>query len=149
MINSNTYSDVYEILSYMDKSIVMKIPIEILENIKEKRNKKYVSNIDPYDLFNPKNVNGQTIEVLSCLDINFWMDNEKKKRLEEKYNKMELEYQNALIEKYNPDDIFKNRNRIIQEKIQQSEETRMTVVQEKKWYKKIFNLIKNLFHSNK
>ena len=65
------------------------------------------------------------------------------------YNKMELEYQNALIEKYNPDDIFKNRNRIIQEKIQQSEETRMTVVQEKKWYKKIFNLIKNLFHSNK
>ena len=39
MINSNTYSEVYEILSYMDKSIVMKIPIEILENIKEKRNK--------------------------------------------------------------------------------------------------------------
>lgn len=149
MINSNTYSEVYEILSYMDKSIVMKIPIEILENIKEKRNKKYVSNIDPYDLFNPQNVNGQTIEVLSCLDINFWMDHEKKKRLKEKYNKMELEYQNALIEKYNPDDIFKNRNRIIQEKIQQSEETRMTVVQEKKWYKKIFNLIKNLFHSNK
>lgn len=36
MIESDTYSEVYEILSYMDKSTVMKIPSEILEKSKKK-----------------------------------------------------------------------------------------------------------------
>ena len=44
MINADTYSEVYEILSYMNKSIVMKVPVEILGVIKENRNLDYVSN---------------------------------------------------------------------------------------------------------
>ena len=37
MITPNTYAEVYEILSYTDKMLVMKIPVEILEKIKNKR----------------------------------------------------------------------------------------------------------------
>lgn len=37
MISSSTYKEIYEILSYMDKLTVMKIPIEILQNIKVKK----------------------------------------------------------------------------------------------------------------
>ena len=42
MINADTYSEVYEILSYMNKSIVMKVPFEILQVIKENRNLKKI-----------------------------------------------------------------------------------------------------------
>ena len=53
-----------------------------------------------------------------------------------------------IREKYNPEDIFKNRNRVVPQEEQSAEETRMTIVQEEKWYQKIFNLIKGLFHRN-
>ena len=45
MISSQTYSEVYEILKYMNKEVVMKIPIEILEKIKNKRDLNYKSKI--------------------------------------------------------------------------------------------------------
>lgn len=102
MISSDTYAEVYEILSYMDKFTVMKIPVEILENIRNNRNKNYISNIDPNNLFNMKNINKQTIEVLACLDINYWMNEEKKKTLKKKY----IEKQNSL--KFNSN-VFENK----------------------------------------
>ena len=37
MINGNVYKEVYELLSYMDKVTVMKIPIELLNKIKENK----------------------------------------------------------------------------------------------------------------
>ena len=37
MITSKIYKELYEILSYMDKVTVMKIPIEILQTIKNKK----------------------------------------------------------------------------------------------------------------
>ena len=87
MIDPNIYSEVYEILSYMDKKTVMKIPVEILEIIKNKRNLEYVSRINPQDIFNPNNVNEKTLEFLACLDVNYWMDINKKNNLELKYRK--------------------------------------------------------------
>ena len=85
MINQNVYSEVYEILSYMDKSVVMKIPIDILEKIKEKRNKDYISRIDKNDIFNKNNVDKKTIEVLAWLDVNYWIDQDKKNKLQQCY----------------------------------------------------------------
>ena len=35
MINSAVYAEVFEILKYMDKTDVMKIPVEILTKIKD------------------------------------------------------------------------------------------------------------------
>lgn len=54
MISAEDYEEIYEILSCMDKMVVMKIPIEILNIINVKRNKEYVSKIDKNDLFNLK-----------------------------------------------------------------------------------------------
>lgn len=81
MINADTYSEVYEILSYMNKSIVMKIPVEILELIKENRNLNYVSKIDKQDLFNLNNLSKDAINVLAWIDVNYWMNKEKKEKI--------------------------------------------------------------------
>ena len=64
MISSNTYKELYEILSYMDKKTVMKIPLDILQNIKKYKNNYYKTKIDKKDIFNEKNVNRETIDLL-------------------------------------------------------------------------------------
>ena len=81
MINADTYSEVYEILSCMDKSIVMKVPFEVLLVIKENRNMDYTSKINKDDLFNLNNISKDTINVLAWLDVNYWISNEKKENL--------------------------------------------------------------------
>jgi hypothetical protein len=81
MISPEVYSEVYEILKYMNKEVVMKVPIEILDNIKNKRNLRYKSPIDTEDIFNPNNVLPGTIEVLNWIDFNFWMAEVKRENL--------------------------------------------------------------------
>lgn len=111
MISSQAYSEVYEILKYMNKEVVMKIPIEILDKIKNKRDLNYKSKIDKEDIFNPDNVLPKTIELLNWIDVNFWMSEDKKEKLQKKVRKQELEENKLKEKKYNPDDIFKNVNK--------------------------------------
>lgn len=72
MITSKTYKELYEILSYMDKVTVMKIPIEILQTIKKKKDNKYITKIDKEDIFNEKNVNRETIDLLCYFYKHYW-----------------------------------------------------------------------------
>lgn len=72
MISSNTYKELYEILSYMDKVTVMKIPLEILQNIKKYKNNCYKTKIDKKDIFNEKNVNKETIDLLCYFYKHYW-----------------------------------------------------------------------------
>ncbi len=72
MISSNTYKEVYEILSYMNKITVMKIPTEILQTIKKKKNNNYITKIDKRDIFNENNVNRETIDLLCYFYKHYW-----------------------------------------------------------------------------
>ena len=72
MITSKTYKEVYEILSYMDKVTVMKIPMDILQTIKKKKDNEYITKIDKKDIFNEKNVNRETIDLLCYFYKYYW-----------------------------------------------------------------------------
>lgn len=72
MISAKTYKELYEILSYMDKVTVMKIPISILQTIKDKKDNRYITKIDKNDLFNEHNVNRETIDILCYLYKHYW-----------------------------------------------------------------------------
>ena len=144
------FEEIFEIFNLMPKELLNKIPTKFYEMIKEERDTGYSPNIqEPLEKQKLKN---ETIIILGLIYRDFLCSPEEKKRLQEKDAKELKEVEKALEEeireKYNPDDIFKNRNRIIPKETQKSEETRMTVVQEEKWYQKIFNLIKGLFHRN-
>lgn len=146
MIDSNVYSEVYEILSYMDKATVMKIPIEILETIKNKRNTEYVSKINPQDIFNQNNVDEKTIEILACLDVNFWMDREKKKNLELKYLKNIQREEIEKKEKYGNFELFdKKHEPNLQDRTAEQSKVTSLVKCEDSLFTKIYNKIKNIF----
>ena len=101
MINdADMYAEAFEMLSYMEKRDVMKIPIEILELIKSKKNNSYISRINKLDLYNRDNVDSRTISLLTGLKIKYFSDPEERKmilsncekRYKEKYKTSNNDY---------------------------------------------------------
>ena len=135
MISADTYSEVYEILSYMNKSIVMKVPFEILEVIKENRNLNYISKIDKEDLFNLNNISKDTVNILAWLDVNYWIDNEKKEKIKLSFQKDFVKNNIEVISSF--EKIEKGNNKIITDKVQ------LRVYKDTIFYK-IINKIKKL-----
>ena len=107
MITENVYSEVYEILSYMDKISVMKITMEILNTIKENRNKKYISKINKKDIFNRNNVLPETIKYMAWIDVNYWETKEEKERLKKLHIKKIAQEEKEKSEKYRNIEYFK------------------------------------------
>lgn len=142
------FSEVNEIIKIMPDELVDKIPSKFKQMIEEESDKTYTSNIqEPLEKCKLKN---ETIIILGLIYRDFLCSLDEKIKLQEKDARELQKVQNAIEqeirEKYNPDDIFKNKREIKGE--QQTEEKRLTVVQEEKWYKKIFNIIKGLFKRN-
>lgn len=101
-------SEIFEILSYMDKQQVMKIPVSLLENFKNNRQKDYISRIDKNDIYNKNNISKRALRILAYLNVNYWVDENKKAELVEQYRKNDIKNMEKLKEEY-PIDIFENR----------------------------------------
>lgn len=142
------FTEVNEIIKLMPNELVNKIPSKFREMIEEDRDKEYNPNIqEPLEKQKLKN---ETIIILGLIYRDFLCSEEERKKLQEKDARELQEVQQKLEEeirqKYNPDDIFKNKNKIEEQRTQQ--ENGLIVVQEEKWYRKIFNIIKKLFKKN-
>lgn len=146
MISANTYEELYEILSFMDKQSVMKIPINILNTINEQRNPKYQTRIDKNDIFNENNVSKETIDLLCYLDYHYWMDDSKKAEVDRIRKQKFQEDDDKKREQYNPNDIFK---KVEKEELVEN----MTSTSLKEYKESIFerfrNFIFKLLHINK
>lgn len=143
------FAEVNEIIRLMPLELVKKIPSKFREMIAEEKDNNYISDIkEPIEKCKLKN---ETIIILGLIYRDFLCSPDERKKLQEKDARELQEVQKAIEEeireKYNPDDIFKNKREIKTE--EQVEEKSLTVVQEEKWYQKIFNLIKGLFGRNK
>lgn len=139
------FSEVNEIIKMMPDELVNKIPNKFKEILEEERAKEYNPNIqEPLEKQRLKN---ETIIILGLIYRDFLCSPDEKIKLQEKDARELKEVQKALEEelreKYNPDDIFKSKREVKNEI--HLEEKSLTVVKEEKWYKRIFNLIKNLF----
>lgn len=139
------FAEVNEVIKLMPDELVNKIPSKFREMIEEERDKKYFPNIkEPLEKQKLKN---ETIIILGLIYRDFLCSEEERKKLQEKDAKELQEMQQKLEEeirqKYNPDNIFENRNKI--EEQREKEENSLIIIQEEKWYRKIFNIIKKLF----
>ena len=71
---------------------------------------------------------------------------EERRRLQEIDAKELQDAQKELEEKYDIDNIFKSRKDNAREQLENAEEKALIVVEEKKWYTKLFELIKKFFN---
>lgn len=139
MISGNTYEEVYEILSYMDKMTVMKIPKDILNNIKELRNTEFKTRINKDDIFNQQNVSKEAIDILCWIDFNYWMNSSQKNEIE-KWNYRKKVLGEKRQNNYNYNDMFKKADNF-----QNSlTEKKSLIIKKEHWYNKILNLISKL-----
>ena len=142
------FAEVNEIIKLMPIELVNKIPSKFREMIVEEKDKNYIPDIkEPIEKCKLKN---ETIIILGLIYRDFLCSPDERKKLQEKdareLQEVEKAIEEEIREKYNPDDIFKKRNQNnIEESNNKEENTSMIVVQEERWYQKIFNLIKRLF----
>ena len=139
------YSEVDKILSFMEIEYVEKVPKKLRETFENEKLKDYNPDIDKNIPLNEQNLERKTYAILAMLDLNYWCNSEEEKQeLLKAYSNNDKKREEELREKYNPDNIFKNKvKEIEQEKTE--EETALVEYKEESLIKKIINRIKRLF----
>lgn len=140
------YSEIFEILNLMEDEDKKRVPQEVRDFFEEQRMKEYKTKIRIDIPLTEQNLRRETVVLLTILVINYWCDSEEEKQSFidelEKNEKIKKELQ----EKYNPDNLFKNRKKtkkdVVMEQIEnvgmiQYKENLFTKL--KKWFEKIFN----------
>ena len=140
------YSEVYEVLNLMEDEDKERVPQEVRNFFEEQRMKEYKPKIRTDIPLTEQNLRRETLVLLTILVINYWCDSEEEKQsfIDElgKNEKIKMKLQ----EKYNPDNLFKNRKKtkedIVMEQVEnveiiQYKENLFTKL--KKWFEKIFN----------
>ena len=140
------FSEIDEIFKLMPISFINKIPIKFRDMIHNEKSKEYQPIIEePLENYTLKD---ETIIILSLIYRDFLCSKEEKERLKMRDAQRMKEVEEELREKYNVDNLFKNRQKA-QEDEQVQNNNSLLVIEEEKWYKKIFNIIKKFFGKGK
>ena len=143
---SEAITETLDILKHTRKEDVDKISSRFMDYLKANASKTYKPELDHTKKIKDMQLKRKTKAILAIIYKKFWCNSEKQMEFNEILKENEINHQKELREKYNPDEIFKNKKEKIEEvENAQVEETSMIVPKEEKWYKKIFNLIKGLF----
>lgn len=143
-IYKEAFVEVSEIFKLMPKTMLNKIPSRFRQIIENEKSTTYTSNIkEPLEQCILKE---ETIIILSLIYRDFLCNKEEKERLQYRDAQKIKEAEDELREKYNPDNIFKKKiEPNINNTTEIQENLSLVKVEEDKWYKKIFNIIKNIF----
>ena len=139
---SKAYSEVYEILQLLDNEFISKLPKKFIEFIENEKDNEYTININPNIPLEEQDLLEDTVNILAMLKLDYWSTEDEKQELLSILNQNEKEYQAELHEKYNPDNIFKNKSSI------QSEQISLVPIKEKNFILKLFEKLKNMFQKN-
>ena len=141
------YSEIDEFIGLLTVAEQNEIPQKLRNFFKEQKDKNYVKNINPNIPIKEQNLLEETLALIAMLNLQYWCKDEKEKeRLKNVYADNERKYQEELREKYNPDNLFKNKQRAVEEKI---EETAMIEYKEISLFTKIKIFILNILKRNR
>ena len=134
-IQANT--EIKCLLKYFPINYIKKLPTKLLKMIYRNSDEKYNIDVDLKKDLKNQNISKKTKDMLAVLTYNYWSSETEKKDIIERLNENENNYQEELREKYNPDNIFKNRKTKVE-----ALENSVAMVEYKK---SIFSKIKNWF----
>ena len=142
-LNKRAVSEVVEILEHTDKEIIKKIPSKFIDFLYENQEKDYKANIDFSDLNWESNLDEDTKAMLALIYRDYIVSKEERTKLLEEENEEKKRNEEILREKYNPDNIFKKRNKAEVES-EEIDNTQLTV-KKTAWYKRLFKKILSIF----
>lgn len=134
------FSEVDAIMCLMPTELLNKIPKEFIQIIRQEKDMAYNPNIT--EPFEEQKLMDETIIILGLIYRDFLTSAEEKKKLQLEDAEELRKVQEELKEKYNPENVFKNRNT----NIKRTEEKKDLIkYEEKNWIKKLFDKIKKIF----
>lgn len=105
-------AEINEIFKMMNKDDLNKLPQELRETFNKIQPKDYISHVDNTKPLYKQKLKKKTKEILVALYVKYWCEDKDRevinKILSANYEKKQLK----LREKYNPNDIFKNRDKL-------------------------------------
>ena len=137
------YKEVLEVLKYVPQESVNKIPDEMINMFKIKKDDSWNFKVDINKPFEEQNLLDETKAIFANIFRDYWATPYQKERIEahEKYELEKIEEEKRA--KYNPDDIFKNNKiRELEEKPQESENNLPVEVKKEKFFERLVNFIK-------
>lgn len=136
------YAEVDEILALMENKYIEKIPRKMREMFKDERTLEYKPEIKVDIPLDKQNLQRKTFAILAMLNLNYWCeDEEEKQKLLQVYTENDKIREEELRKKYNPDNIFKNK----QIQVQKEENTSLIEIREENFIKRIIRKIMKFF----
>ena len=136
------YREVNEILKYVSKDDVKKIPEDVLETIQKNMDSGYDFLVDESKTFEEQNLLIETKAILANIFYDYWATDYQKEKIKEIRKQEEIAIEEEKKKKFDNTDIFANKKIDVQESIVSEN---LPIVVEKNIFEKIIGFIKNLF----
>lgn len=142
---SNALYQINEILKYMAPNLKARIPKKFISYFENNKSQEYNWTIDESLPLEKQDLLPTTKEILTVLYKDFICDDMERVKLEKTLNSNELKYQEELRKKYNPDNIFEDRQKNTEYAEIQTKDTKIVTYKES-FLSKIISRIKLIFH---
>ena len=148
--NMLAYAEVDEILNLLEKEYRERVPEKIRNFFKEEKMPDYNPKIEIGKPLIEQNLKRETMVLLAILNINYWCDSEEEKQMFIDEMAKNEEEKRELEEKYNPDNLFKNRKNNELNSNNADETQSISLVEYKKQgiFKRILEKITKFFKRN-
>lgn len=142
---SNALYQINEILKYMAPNLKARIPKKFISYFENNKSQEYNWTIDESLPLEKQDLLPTTKEILTVLYKDFICDDMERVKLEKTLNSNELKYQEELRKKYNPNNIFEDRQKNTEYAEIQMKDTKIVTYKES-FLSKIISRIKLIFH---
>lgn len=142
------YSEIDTFIELLDEYSKNKIPQKLRKFFKREKDEAYIKNINPNIPIKDQNLKKETLALIAMLNLQYWCEDEnEKEKLKNIYKENEIRHQEKLKEKYNSDNLFKNKIKTNIEKIE-NEQTDMVKYRKENIFSKIKRLLLMLLNKN-
>ena len=142
-----------EILNYLNPEELKKIPENVRKTIKDDKDKNYEWKYDEGKKLEEQNLNRKSIAILSYLNMEYLLNDEQRKLMEQIHRVNEQKQEEEKRKQYNPENIFENKSNIKEDKTVQvasnestskesKESKNLAMTKKDRWYNKIKLYIK-------
>ncbi len=148
--NMLAYAEVDEILNLLEKEYRERVPEKIRSFFKEEKMPDYNPKIEIGKLLTEQNLKRETMVLLAILNINYWCDSEEEKQMFIDEMAKNEEEKRELEEKYNPDNLFKNRknNELSSDNTDEAQSISLVEYKKQGIFKRILEKITKFFKKN-
>ncbi len=143
--------EVDEVLKYLNEEELNKIPVEIRRAITDNKDKEYNWKYDYTKNLKEQNLKRESIAMLSYINMEYLLDDEQKKLMEQLHVFNEIKAEEEKLKKYNIDNILKKEQNLNNENMeeikkinQDKKDTSLVQKNNQKWYDKVISFLKKL-----